>query len=133
MTYFQRYGETVGLIGCAGFVTAWGIEQNLWFAAMAGIGALVSGVLLARLFGEAGALGWLLAGFAAAFATVLGAALVGAAMIGPERAGFAVAAVAELLWEQPLAGARWLALMGAAHAVALGPCNLQNKSSLVKQ
>ncbi len=130
--YFQRHANTIGLIGGAGFVTGWGIEQELGFALMAGVGALISGTLVARLFGESGVIGLVLAAFGALLATVIGALLVGGLMAFPHGSGMAVAAVAEILATDVVAGGRWVILMGVAHWVAYGDACAKHYSDFAK-
>ncbi len=131
--YLQQHATTTGLIASAGFVTGWGMEQSLGFALLAGVGAAVAGLMVARLFGEGGALGWALAMFAAILATGLGAGLVGGVIFGARGSELAIAGVAEFLWSSPLDGLRWLTLMGVAQWVAVGEAQVAHNSRLAKQ
>ncbi len=120
MNYLREHGHTIGLIGSAGFVTAWGMEQSLAFAVTAGIGASISGAIVARLFGAEGLTGWMLATCGAVLATLMGAGSVGWMMTGARGADIAISAVSAALWEDPMTTLRWLVLMAVAQLVAVG-------------
>lgn len=117
--YFKEHATTILLIGFAGFVTGWAMTEALILAIGAGCGALIAGAVTARLFGERGMIGVALAGFGAVTATLLGAAIVGFAIMAQSGAALAVAAVAEAITSDTIIAGRWIIVMGVAQWVAV--------------
>ncbi len=90
----------------------------LWFLPPSGIGALISGLLLASGFGHAGKKGWALSLVVGLIATTLSGAIGGTLIFPVFGTGLgAVFALGHMVQFPPLV-LFWLALMAAVHKIA---------------
>lgn len=90
----------------------------LWFLPLSGIGALISGLLLASGFGHAGKKGWALSLVVGLIATTLSGAIGGTLIFPVFGTGLgAVFALGHMVQFPPLV-LFWLALMAAVHKIA---------------
>jgi hypothetical protein len=124
MTFSHRFLAALLIAGSGGLV-CWQIFQSLdgGLPIFACAGALLSGLMVAQLFGLPGIKGAVLAILGAVLATAGGAALAGIILgIPMEEPGLTFAApmfVASAIASSPFTAVTWAATLGAAHLILL--------------
>ena len=90
----------------------------LWFLPLAGVGALISGILLASCFGRPGKVGWIWALVTGFVATALSGAIGGTFLFPGFGTGLGPVFALGHMVQFPLLIIVWLALMAAVHKFA---------------
>ena len=91
----------------------------LWFLPLAGLGAFISGILLASGFGRPGKVGWVLALATGFVATALSGAIGGTFLFPGFGTGLGPLFALGHMVQFPLLTILWLALMAGVHKLAM--------------